>query len=94
MFVPSTVYKELLTVRKTISPKHEIFRTGDLEGLRKGTREVEKLLLKCKNLGKLDDVHGLELHMALGIKGIITEHTEKQTAREGKPTLNTEDLYY
>ena len=89
------VYKELLAVRKALSPKHELFRTGNLEGLKKGVKEVERLLLECKNFVKPDEVCGLEPHMRLGVKGIVTENTVKPTEKkEGRPALNTEDLDY
>ncbi|KAF9509959.1 hypothetical protein BS47DRAFT_108671 [Hydnum rufescens UP504] len=70
--ITTKVYKELLAGRKMISPKHEIFRAGNLMGLRKGVREVERLLLECRSFAKPGDVDGLESHMKCGIKGIIT----------------------
>lgn len=93
------LYNSILEIGKKLRPDStlgkpgSIFRSGDIDSLRKAVARVASLVEGARALLKDDDIVALESQMAVGFKGIVQEHVTKPTAKRApRPVLNTEDL--
>jgi hypothetical protein len=87
MELRSDNYKRGIQLQKSLLPKADVHRRGQIEELRKRISDLKGITEELKlELGDSDE------HICLGQKGIFPGKPRATETKPAKPRLNTDDL--